>query len=563
MRRDFLQVDAGTDARSLRGTAPGVETSGRCWEVGMEHRIDRRSRCIVVPILLALATPVLAANLPQDGDTVKGGERPGCDRIDAKACVQLAIDAMGGQQRLAGIHAESYDAIGHTALSEQSYRQQPFITSYERDKVTVDFDKQRLIRAAHLTWPESDPHSADSDVTLIVTPQTGVYHTKQGDSPCGLSDLDDTSDTLALGPERLLLNAAAASDLHYAPSQWLRATPHSVVEFTWQGVPVKVLLNAHNHLPDALERTRTFSDFWFAWGDVQQRIYFDNWHVVQGVVFPTNRIDQRNGMWYASTQLLDPVFNGAIDEKAFAMDAATAAKSTQSKGWNRDFSDKKRVELASGVELYQGAWNTTLIKQDDGIVVLEAPISAHYVRGILAKVRSEYPGVPIKGVLSTSDSWPHMAGVRQAVAEGVPVYVLDLNRPLLDKLVSAPHRLQPDDLQSQPKTPHWIAVGDHLELGQGANRVVLYALRGASTERQYMVYFPQHKLLYASDTLALNGDHTLYDPDLMYEVMQAVAREHLQVDTVYAMHEGPTPWVDVQRLVDQAVSPTGGSKTAG
>ncbi len=93
--------------------------------------------------------------------------------------------------------------------------------------------------------------------------------------------------------------------------------------------------------------------------------------------------------------------------------------------------------------------------------------------------------------------------------------------------------------------------------------MVLYALRGASTERQYMVYFPQHKLLYASDTLALNGDHTLYDPDLMYEVMQAVAREHLQVDTVYAMHEGPTPWVDVQRLVDQAVSPTGGSKTAG
>ncbi len=96
---------------------------------------------------------------------------------------------------------------------------QPFITSYERDKVTVDFDKQRLIRAAHLTWPESDPHSAESDVTLIVTPRNGVYHTKQGDSPCGLSDLDDTSDTLALGPERLLLNAVAASDLHYAPSQ--------------------------------------------------------------------------------------------------------------------------------------------------------------------------------------------------------------------------------------------------------------------------------------------------------------------------------------------------------
>ena len=37
----------------------------------------------------------------------------------------------------------------------------------------------------------------------------------------------------------------------------------------------------------------------------------------------------------------------------------------------------------------------------------------------------------------------------------------------------------------------------------------------------------EHKLLYASDTLALNADHTLYDPQLMHEVVQAFAREHL------------------------------------
>jgi hypothetical protein len=528
----------------------------------MERRFDRYLATASL-LTLALAAPAFAANIPQDGDAVTGTTHPGCDHIDAKACVAQAIAAMGGQQRLAGIHSASYDVMSHAALSEQSYRQQPFLTAYERDKVTIDFDKQRLVRDMHATWPESDPHTENLDATLIATPQAGVYHSKQGDSPCSLADLDDTRDTLALGPERLLLNAESATDLHYAPSQWLRATPHSVVEFTWQGRPVKVLLNAYNHLPDAWEQTRTFNDYWFAWGDVDQRIYFDNWHVVQGVVYPTNRIDQRNGLWYASMQVLNPVFNGNVDDTIFAMDQATAAKSAHSKGWNRLFSDKKRVELAPGIDLYQGAWNTTLIKQDDGVLVLEAPISGTYVRGILAKVRSEYPGVPIKGVISTSDSWPHMAGVRQVVAEGVPVYALDLNQPLLDRLVSAPHRLQPDDLQTHPKAPQWITVGSRMELGQGANRVVLYPLRGASTERQYMVYFPQQKLLYASDTLSLNADKTLYDPDLMYEVTQAVAREHLQIDTVYAMHEGPTPWVEVQKLVGQAMLPGGSGKSAG
>ncbi|GLQ91396.1 hypothetical protein [Dyella acidisoli] len=514
-------------------------------------------RCTAfLPALLSLAISAacFATNPPADGELVKGDGHPGCEGIDAKACVEHAMVAMGGRQRLEDIHSIHYEAIGHTALAEQSYRQQPFIAAYERDDVTIDFDKQRWLSDDQVTWPEADPHTENMELTVIATQQGVVRRDKHGDTPASLADQDTARDVLNLEPERLLLNAAAAGDLHYAPSQWLRATPHSVVEFSWQGTPIRVLLNASNHLPDALERTSTFNDFWFAWGDVDQRIYFDNWHLVQGVVFPTNRIDQRNGLLLGSMQLFDARFNADVDDKVFTIDPTVAAKSAQSKGWNRIFSDKQRVELAPGIELYQGAWNTTLIKQDDGVFVLEAPISPAYVKGILAKVHSEYPGVPIKGVLSTSDSWPHIAGVRQVVTEGVPVYALDLNRPLLDRLVAAPHRLQPDDLQKHPKSAHWITVGDRLVLGQGANQAVLYPLRGASTERQYMVYFPQRKLLYASDTLALNADNTLYDPDLMYEVAQAVAREHLQVDTVYAMHEGPTPWKQVQQQLAQAMS---------
>jgi hypothetical protein len=67
-----------------------------------------------------------------------------------------------------------------------------------------------------------------------------------------------------------------------------------------------------------------------------------------------------------------------------------------------------------------------------------------------------------------------------------------------------------------------------------------------------MVYFPEHHLLYASDTLALNGDGSLYDPELMYEVAQAVKRENLSVDKVYAMHEGPVEWSKVIALIEKA-----------
>jgi hypothetical protein len=175
---------------------------------------------------------------------------------------------------------------------------------------------------------------------------------------------------------------------------------------------------------------------------------------------------------------------------------------------------------------------------------------------VIEDARRRYPGIPIKAVLSTSDSWPHTGGVRQCVALGLPVYILDLNRPLLDRMMNAPHTLNPDALARSPRKPDWKLVSGKVELGRGSNRIELYPLRGASTERQYMVYFPAQQILYASDTLVINEDGSLYDPELMHEVIQAAEREGLRVTTVYAMHQGPMPWAKVVDLVHKALNPS-------
>jgi hypothetical protein len=322
---------------------------------------------------------------------------------------------------------------------EQSYRQAPFITSYERGQLTMDLANQRLSAETKLTWPESDPNQSDSDTTLVVGPDGGVYHTKFGDSPCSLGDLDASRQALALGPARILLTAAAAADLHYEAPQVLRSTPHAVVAFNWRHIPVRVLLNPYNHLPDAVETTQVFHDFWYFWGDVQQRIYFDNWQLFHGISYPTNLIEERNGVIWRSTQALNVEFNIPIDDKNFAEDIDVAKRSAASPGWNRAFRGDKNTTLAPGVDLFLGAWNSTIVKQSDGIIILEAPISGLYTHGVIEEARKRYPGVPVKAVLSTSDSWPHFGGLRFAVAQGLPVYVLDLNRPLLDKMMRAPY----------------------------------------------------------------------------------------------------------------------------
>ncbi len=485
----------------------------------------------------------------------KAAAAPGCAEESPQQCISAALDAMGGRDRLQRVTNVRLQTAGHTLLMEQSYRQAPFITSYERDRITLDLANQRLLAEEKLTWPESDPNQSDSDTTLVAGSEGGVYRTKFGDSACSLADLDASRQALALGPARILLTAAAASDLHFERPQMLRSTSHAVLAFTWRHVPVRVLLNPFNHLPDAVDTTQVFHDFWYFWGDVRQRTYFDNWKLVEGITFPTNWVEERNGTVWSSTQALSVEFNVQTDEKLFDMNAGAVKQSAASPGWSRPFSVKQATALAPGIDLYAGSWNATIVKEADGIVILEAPISGVYTQGVMKEAHKRHPGLPISAVLSTSDSWPHTGGVRQAVALGLPVYILDLNRPLLDRMMSAPHTLEPDALQKSAKPPHWTIVAKKLEVGSGPNRMELYPLRGASTERQYMVYFPERHLLYASDTLALNDDGSLYDPELMYEVAQAVKRENLIVDTVYAMHQGPMPWNQVLTLIDKSLQP--------
>lgn len=477
---------------------------------------------------------------------------PGCEHETAEQCLNLALEAMGGRERLQQISTVRWHFIGHTMLMEQSYRQAPFITSYERGTTTLDLVSNRMLSEVTLTWPESDDNQAESTTTIVVGPEGGVRRSKDADAPCSLASIDQARDLARFGPLRILLTAAAAPDLHFTTPEVVRSTSHSVLAFTSQGLPIRVLLNRFNHLPDAVETTKEFHDFWFFWGDVSQRIYFDNWKLAQGIEFPTNWIEERNGALWQSRQVLKVELNPAVEEAAFRMDASVARRSAQSAGWNRPFHVDQVKSFAPGIEFFAGPWNSTIVKQEDGIVIVEAPISGVYTKGIVEEAKKRYPGPPIKAVLSTSDSWPHTGGLRYAVSQRFPIYILDLNRPLLERMMQAPHSLDPDELEKQHTAPMWKIVPGKQVLGTGPNRLELYPLRGASTERQYMVYIPEQQLLYASDTLVISEDGKLYDPELMSEVAQAVAREHLNVSRVFAMHQAITPWADVLALIQKA-----------
>lgn len=490
--------------------------------------------------------------------SVSGFEPADSSDDKAKLWLQSAVEAMGGDERLRAIKTLSLKGSGHTNLLEQSERPEgPWIVSYEEINELRDLEGRRLrqtvITRGAAAGPEITSITAEGKATSYIA----------GAQPAPFRSAPANDEWLALSPERVLLTALAAADLHSESDTVLQGSPHHVVAFSWQDEPVRIFLNANTSLPTAVESIRAYpyDSFWGVWGDVRTRTYLSFWTLeAGGLRYPRQWDVERNGQPYKSFAATDLRFNSPLPTDSFTIPdnvrrAFESRKPTTIDERPLGRPDRPAQEIAPNVVQIPGSWNITLVRQVDGLVILEAPISSGYSAKVIAEAERRFPNVPIKAVVSTSDSWPHIGGVREYVARGIPVYALDLNRPILERLISAPYHIAPDALARTPRKPNFRVVSQRTVIGTGANRLELYPVRTETGERMIMVYLPEHKLLYGSDLVQGPGpDGSFFMPEYLSELMDAAKRERLSVNSVFAMHAGLTPWTKITEAVLKAAS---------
>jgi glyoxylase-like metal-dependent hydrolase (beta-lactamase superfamily II) len=260
-----------------------------------------------------------------------------------------------------------------------------------------------------------------------------------------------------------------------------------------------------------------------------------------------------NGQPYSTYTANEVRFNPTLNDADFAIPEGDRKASL---AMARDLEEipigipsENPKEIASGIVYINGpgAFHSTEVRQSDGIVIVEAVISSGYSARIIEDAQKRFPGLPIKALLTTSDSWPHIGGVREYAARGIPIYALDLNRPILTRLLAAPHTLHPDLLARNPREAKFTFVSERSALGTGENRIEIIPFRTVTGERQMMVYLPGAKLVYTSDLFAIGGDGSLFLPQFAREAEDAISRERLDVERVYGMHYDPVP---LQQLHD-------------
>jgi glyoxylase-like metal-dependent hydrolase (beta-lactamase superfamily II) len=479
-----------------------------------------------------------------------------------------AAAAMGGGDGLSKLAAVETSGMSVWYHREQSERPEgPWLTTFTDFTDLRNFGDDAVRRTSRTRgfstndWVDSTEWTAAS--TVLVTAGVSVSRASGRLIPAATPP-DLAVLPVGLTPERVVGTARKAADLHAEPDEVVDGYPHHVVAFSFAGARIRLILNVPSLLPKAVEVNRAHADNMFLapWGDVTQRVTFGMWtRERDGLRYPRVWEFSTEGQTDGSVYVTRLRTNPPLDDTELTLPADVRQRLVADRPRIADLpfgpagvTNRPVRELAPGIVKVPGRFDVIEVGQDDGVVIVEAPLSSDYSAKAIADAWLRFGKKPVKALVTTTDAWPHIGGIREYVALGIPVYALDLNVPILMRLLSATYRSFPDTLAKAPKAPRVTVVSNKTTVGSGTNRFEIYPLRTATGERQMMIYWPDHRLLYSSDLFTIRDDF-VFLPQQVSEAVDAVARERLAVTTAFGMHYDPLPWAAVQKNALPAAVP--------
>ncbi|HAS42098.1 MAG TPA: hypothetical protein DCS93_16590 [Microscillaceae bacterium] len=354
--------------------------------------------------------------------------------------------------------------------------------------------------------------------------------------------------------QQVLKNRAS---LQYQGKKILQGVPNYHLTFKLDQTSITLFINQYTHLLTsvALETELPHGFFWSIWGRFKAQVYYSLYHLLPGGVrYPQQWDLFRHALPYKTYTFTKVSLPQTITEQEQAQlkiapkTRAMAKRSNRGNVQSLKIKPKGKFTISDGLFGWKHNWNVGVVVQENGIYILEAPMSSGYSQQIIQAIKQQYPDKKIKGVICTSDAWPHIGGVRQYVADGIPIYTQQLNQPILQRIAKANHAAYPDALKKKPKKARFRLLNKKLVLDDPTTPMEIVPANGEGAERMLFIYFPKQKTLYASDMVQYSARRkSFFMPQYLSEVNQVVQQEKWEVDTVFAMHTAPMSW---QKVID-------------
>ena len=441
--------------------------------------------------------------------------------------------------------------VGHQQWLEQSENPQgPFITSYTDTEEIRSTTERKLYQK---TETKSFLSAESSTVVYGQVDSVGYSAFGEKKTPLYYGYREENLKWMEYSPE-YLLRQALKSNTKLDKALELEGVPHYQLSFMINKFNYKLFINANTFLiSEAHIDTYSPYEFFFSlWGKFVTRIQYTLYTLHKGnIVYPSQWDVYRAGQLWKRMYISEIAFLKTTDETVFSIPDDIRKTQMQKQNVNDTKLPVERAkEISQGIFVIPGYWFTGWVEQSDGILVIEAPISQGYSIQLMNEVKKRYPAKKIKGVVVSSDAWPHLAGAREYIAANVPIYTNMLNEQILNRIAAADFSPAPDHLQLKKTIPQFKLVKDAVTIDDKISPVQILPMNGEGSERMVAVYFPKQKVLYASDLIQYSGGDFFFKQYLA-EVKALVDRHKLDVQTVYAMHMMPLEWKKIEEALNQ------------
>jgi glyoxylase-like metal-dependent hydrolase (beta-lactamase superfamily II) len=441
--------------------------------------------------------------------------------------IKAGVAAQGGAEALRAIKTliQKGDAKHWEPGQSYSVNGESRFLSDSTVTVSVDFTVPARVR---WDWDRDMKYPAIEKLKYseISYPDYGAVIDDKGEAGpmSGIRLATNLRERLRDSPGLLLRALDSPENLSSVEDQTLGDQILPAAAFTEGPTTYIIIFDRSTRLPAAV-RTRDEDNIW---GDSNYDVVLGDWTDVAGVKVAKTRSFQLNGMEVQRLAFKEFTANAPLPAGTFAIpdDVKAAAKPPAKRvpyQWviRRLFlgrftdsdaiyfppgSHFRLVQLAPNVQMIQGgSANNLIVNLKDGLAIFDAPVDEGQSRLVIHAAIARYGNKPIKYLVLTHHHMDHAGGMRAFAAQGATVIVPAPDKAYFERVINAPHKLEPDAQQRAQRPANIAEVKDTFTIKDDTVEITLYNIPNPHVEGFLLAYVVTDDILWVTDLISPRG----------------------------------------------------------